>query len=43
LIPQLQKLVEKRRRELDERGTDDESDEYRAKQEQYFGRFFSLN
>ena len=43
LIPQLRKLVEKRQRELEARGVDEEAQAYRAKQEQYFGRYFSSN
>lgn len=44
LLPQLRKLLERREAELAarrERG--DEEDTYRAEQEKYFGRYFSLN
>ncbi len=43
LLPQLRKLLERRRIELRERRENGEDDTYRSAQEQYFGKFFSLN
>jgi len=43
LIPQLKKLVERRRDELEARGEDEESRKIRTHQEKFFGRYFSLN
>ncbi|HEV7179362.1 MAG TPA: LON peptidase substrate-binding domain-containing protein [Candidatus Baltobacteraceae bacterium] len=44
VIPQLGRLLERRRRELEERGDSGGEDQaYRADQERYFGKFFSAN
>jgi len=43
LLPQLRKLLERRRVELREREENGEDDSYRSEQEKYFGRFFSQN
>lgn len=43
LLPQLRKLLERRRVELAQRQEDGEDQTYRGEQEKYFGRFFSLN
>jgi Lon protease-like protein len=43
LLPQLRRLLERRRTELQAREEDGASNAYRADQEQYFGKFFSLN
>jgi Lon protease-like protein len=43
LLPQLRKLIERRRRELAARKERGEDDPSRSHQEQYFGRYFSPN
>jgi Lon protease-like protein len=43
LLPQLRRLLERRRVELAQREEDGEDNSYRGEQEKYFGRFFSLN
>ena len=43
LLPQLRKLLERRREELSKRQDDGEDNEYRAEQSRYFGKFFSQN
>jgi Lon protease-like protein len=43
LLPQLRKLLERRRVELAQRREDGEDHTYRGEQERYFGKFFSLN
>jgi Lon protease-like protein len=43
LLPQLRKLLERRRVELAQRQEDGEDHTYRGEQERYFGKFFSLN
>jgi Lon protease-like protein len=43
LLPQLRKLLERRRVELRERQENGEDLSYRTAQEQYFGKFFSQN
>jgi hypothetical protein len=43
LLPQLRKLLERRRVELREREENGEDLSYRSEQEQYFGKFFSQN
>lgn len=43
LLPQLSKLLERRRVELREREENGEDLSYRSEQEQYFGKFFSQN
>ncbi len=43
LLPQLRKLVERRRVELRERQENGEDLSYRGSQEQFFGKFFSQN
>jgi Lon protease-like protein len=43
LLPQLRKLLERRRVELAQRQEDGEDHTYRGEQEKYFGRFFSPN
>ncbi len=43
LLPQLRKLLERRRVELAQRQEDGEDHTYRGEQEKYFGKFFSLN
>jgi hypothetical protein len=43
LLPQLRKLLDRRRVELRERQENGEDLSYRTTQEQYFGKFFSQN
>jgi uncharacterized protein len=43
LLPQLRKLLERRRVELTQRRDDGEDHTYRGEQEKFFGKFFSLN
>jgi Lon protease-like protein len=43
LLPQLRKLLERRRVELAQRRDDGEDHSHRSEQEKYFGKFFSLN
>lgn len=43
LLPQLRRLLERRRVELAQRQEEGEDNTYRGEQEKYFGRFFSLN
>jgi len=43
LLPQLRKLLERRRVELLQRQEDGEDHTYRGEQEKFFGKFFSLN
>ena len=43
LLPQLRRLLERRRVELAQRQEDGEDHTYRGEQEKYFGKFFSLN
>ncbi len=43
LLPQLRRLVERRRKELEARKGRGEDVSYRADQERYFGKFFSAN
>lgn len=43
LIPQLKKLVERRKRDLEARGENEESVKMRKHQEGFFGRYFSAN
>ena len=43
LLPQLRKLLDRRRVELRERQENGEDFSYRTTQEQYFGKFFSQN
>ncbi len=43
LLPQLRRLLERRRGELERRRAAGEDNSYRAAQERYFGKFFSLN
>ena len=43
LLPQLRRLLERRRTERDRREESGEDNSYRADQERYFGKFFSLN
>ena len=43
LLPQLRRLLERRRVELRQRQEDGEDHTYRGEQEKYFGKFFSLN
>jgi Lon protease-like protein len=43
LLPQLRRLLERRRVEVAQREEDGEDRSYRGEQERYFGRFFSLN
>lgn len=43
LLPQLRRLMERRRTELEARREAGESDEHRHVQEKFFGKYFSLN
>jgi Lon protease-like protein len=43
LLPQLRRLLERRRVELAQRQEDGEDHTYRGEQEKYFGKFFSVN
>lgn len=43
LMPQLRRLLERRREELENRPDDSEETAYRADQQRYFGKFFSAN
>jgi len=43
LLPQLRRLLERRKRELELRQDSGEDNSYRADHEKYFGKFFSLN
>jgi Lon protease-like protein len=43
LLPQLRRLLERRRAELEARLERGETDEHRTHQEQYFGKYFSQN
>ena len=43
LMPQLRRLLERRREELENRQEDGEDTAYRADQQRYFGKFFSAN
>jgi Lon protease-like protein len=43
LMPQLRRLLERRREELENRQDDGEDNAYRADQQRYFGKFFSAN
>lgn len=43
LLPQLRRLLERRRAELDRRRENGEDNSYRADQERFFGKFFSAN
>ncbi len=43
LLPQLRRLLERRREELERRGDSEEEDSFKAAQEKFFGKAFSLN
>lgn len=43
LLPQLRRLLERRREELENRQDDGEDNTYRLEQQRYFGKFFSAN
>ncbi len=43
LLPQLRRLLERRREELENRQDDGEDNTYRLEQQRYFGKFFSSN
>ena len=43
LLPQLRRLLERRKEELENRQDDGEDNAYRADQQRYFGKFFSAN
>ncbi len=43
LLPQLRRLLERRKEELENRQDDGEDNTYRVEQQRYFGKFFSSN